>query len=128
MFFRVKVIFYVVVLAIFCGGGEALALYERDIAKPWCDEMKGISQRLKGGTEVDCVTDAVAYEIDFAKKWAEGLGQALFYSSETKRKAGVALILRSAAEVRFVDRLKQAIEYHGLDVSVELILLYEEES
>jgi hypothetical protein len=44
-------------------------------------------------TRVDCLTDGYAIEVDWAKKWAEGVGQSLFYADMTNRKPGVALIV-----------------------------------
>jgi len=47
---------------------------------------------LPDGTRVDIVTPAYAIEVDFARKWAECIGQALFYGLMTGKKP-VCLVL-----------------------------------
>lgn len=47
---------------------------------------------LPDGTRVDIVTSTYAIEVDFARKWAECVGQALFYALMTGKKP-VCLVL-----------------------------------
>lgn len=62
---------------------------------------------------VDIVTDTFAIEIDFADKWAESIGQSLYYAHELNKKAGVLLLINGNTEDRFVKRLlKIAAEEH----------------
>ena len=56
-------------------------------------------------TRVDCLTDEYAIEVEFAEKWAESIGQSLYYSLVTGKKAGVYLIIEKESEVRFLNRL-----------------------
>lgn len=41
--------------------------------------------RLSDNTRVDCMTDTLAVEFDLANKWAECIGQALYYGKQTKK-------------------------------------------
>jgi hypothetical protein len=59
---------------------------------------------LKDKARVDCLTNEYAIEVDFAKKWAESIGQSLFYAEMTDRKPAVGLILGDD-ESRFLNRL-----------------------
>jgi len=60
----------------------------------FCEKLDGITEFiLPDRTRVDCLTDDYAIEVDWAKKWAEGIGQSLFYAEMTNKKAGVALIV-----------------------------------
>jgi hypothetical protein len=43
---------------------------------------------------VDCLTDEYAIEVDFAKKWAESVGQSLYYAEMTGKKPAVGFIVR----------------------------------
>jgi hypothetical protein len=54
---------------------------------------------------VDIVTDTFAIEIDFADKWAESIGQSLYYAEELNKKPGVLLLINGIAEDRYVKRL-----------------------
>src|SRR5574344_3026450 len=60
----------------------------------WCSAHHGIEEYVNSDyTRVDCLTDSHAVEFDFAKKWAESIGQALHYQEMTGKKAKVVLIL-----------------------------------
>lgn len=49
--------------------------------------------RLNDGTRVDCLTDTLAVEVDFAPKWAECIGQCKHYSHKTGKQAACVLII-----------------------------------
>src|SRR5512135_3315001 len=60
----------------------------------WCSEHGGQAEvALPDGTRADCITEKNAVEFDFGKKWAEAIGQALYYSVQTGKRPGVVLIL-----------------------------------
>ena len=80
-----------------------------------CNELDGVmEQRLLDRTRVDCLTDEYAIEVDFAKKWAESVGQSLYYALMTEKKPAVGFIVRdSAKDERRMKRLKVLAEkYH----------------
>ncbi len=80
-----------------------------------CDELGGVmEQRLLDRTRVDCLTDEYAIEVDFAKKWAESVGQSLYYAEMTEKKPAVGLIVRDTKkDERHLKRLKVlADKYH----------------
>ena len=58
-------------------------------------------------TRVDCLAKDYAIEFDFAKKWAESIGQSLYYSKLTGKAPAVVLILTSPADYRFVKKLER---------------------
>jgi len=80
-----------------------------------CNELGGaMEQSLLDRSRVDCLTDEYAIEVDFAKKWAESVGQSLYYALMTEKKPAVGLIVRdSAKDKRRMKRLKVLAEkYH----------------
>lgn len=83
---------------------------ERVYQLHWC---KGVTEyELLDGTRVDCLLPEYAVEVDFASKWAESIGQALYYSIKTHRKAGVLLILEHPKrDVRYLKRLNSVVQY-----------------
>lgn len=84
-------------------------LNERDYRDAWCQINHGIKEyRLDDGTRVDCLTATHAIEFDFAKKWAESIGQALYYGKKTGKTPMVVLILSGQKDSRFVSRAKLA--------------------
>jgi len=90
--------------------------YEADYVVANCKGQ--IEFALSDGTSVDCVTATHAIEFDYDKKWAEALGQALFYSAMTGKRAGIVLIISPSTKSRYLNRLDLAIESHKLEVDV----------
>lgn len=68
-------------------------------------------------TRVDCLAKDYAIEFDFAKKWAESIGQSLYYSKLTGKKPAVALILTSPTDYRYVKRVER------LDYGIKIFLI-----
>jgi len=69
-------------------------------------------------TRVDCLTGEHAIEIDWCSKWAEAIGQALYYSKVTGKKPKIVLICKPE-EQRFYYRVKTAVP----EVEVDTILI-----
>jgi hypothetical protein len=53
---------------------------------------------------------------DLGNGWAEAIGQGLHYSSMTKKKAGVVLILETMKDRKYWIRLKTTIEHFNLPI------------
>ena len=49
---------------------------EKDYVNKYCNGYKEFV--LSDKTRIDCLTDEYAIEYDYAKKWAESIGQALY--------------------------------------------------
>jgi len=62
------------------------------------------------------LTATHAIEVDFAKKWAESIGQALFYAEMTGEKPGVYLIIESDRDYRYLKRLKLVAKKYGITI------------
>jgi len=80
-----------------------------------CNELGGVmEQRLLDRTRVDCLTDEYAIEVDFSKKWAEAVGQSLYYAIMTEKKPAVGFIVgEGKKEKRRLKRLERlADKYH----------------
>lgn len=67
--------------------------------------------RLDDGTRVDLLFDGWACEIDWENKWAEGVGQSIYYSRKTKHKPLVILLAKTDKWTQYRDR----VEYCGID-------------
>lgn len=92
-------------LALYCLFLFAPALFagEDDYVRAHCDGR--VEVVLEDRTRVDCLTDTVAWEYDFAHKWAESVGQALHYARMTDKRPGVVLIVTRPGECRHLKRL-----------------------
>lgn len=80
----------------------------------WCKPSFGRREYvLWDRTRVDCLSSDYAIEFDFAKKWAESVGQSLYYAKLTDKTPAVVLILTSKADMKYVkrvERLEQGIK------------------
>jgi hypothetical protein len=107
---------------------------EKYYQEKWCSEHNGQSEvRLKDGTRVDCIATlpvdemdgeysiAYAIEHDFARKWAEAIGQSLHYSVMTNSFAGIVLILEKESDYKYLYRLKNVIDRCDLPIRIWFI-------
>ena len=91
---------------------------EVDYQKSWCDLHNGIIEyQNQDFTRVDCLTSTHAVEFDFAKKWAESIGQALHYGLMTGKKPMVVLILNNPQkQMCYYYRVKNIAKQYKFDV------------
>ena len=74
----------------------------------WCTADFGRKEAvLWDMTRVDCLTKDYAIEFDFAKKWAESIGQALYYSKLTGKAPAVVLILTAPTDYKYVKKIER---------------------
>ena len=96
--------------------------------KDWTDalarEINGQSEVRVDRGRVDVMTDSYAIEIDFIKKWHEGLGQAIHYGDESNRIGVLALIADNNThnDLEQIKLLKK-IERLCIEKGVKFILL-----
>lgn len=94
-------------------------LFEADYQNAWAKTHGGKTEvRMADGTRCDVVTATHAVEVEWANKWAEGIGQALWYSFQTNKKAGLVLILRSDKDQKHVLRVRSLIAAKKLEIDV----------
>lgn len=90
---------------------------EKWYQEKWCAEQGGRAEVvLADKTRADCITDIHAVEHDFGPKWAEAIGQALYYSLQTGKRAGVVLILEKPEDRKYWIRLNSTIQHFNLPI------------
>lgn len=119
------VLAFLLLLLLLLGWSDVFAAqpesYYRDL---WCEDSGGQAEfRLPDGSRVDCLTKNYAVEVDFARKWAEAVGQSLWYAANTGRMAKIVLIVDHTdnSDMRRLERLEKLIWHYGLPVDVETI-------
>ena len=91
---------------------------EKEYQTAWCNAHNGIMEyKLDDNTRVDCLTNEYAVEFDFASKWAESIGQSLYYALKTDLKPAVVLIMeKPAKDLKYLNRLYQVSNKFGITV------------
>ncbi len=91
---------------------------ERWYQEKWCAANNGrVEVVLPDRTRVDCLTDEYAIEFDFARKFFEGISQALYYGMMTGKRPGLVLIVGPRGQ-KYLDRLNAVINYYKLPIRV----------
>lgn len=81
--------------------------------------------RLWDLTRADLMNDVYAIEVDWAHKWAEGIGQALYYAAVSDRKPAVLLLVkgnpRKGANPFHIYRAQTVCARHGIKLYLEYV-------
>ena len=90
---------------------------EKEYQAQWCREAGGVIEYvLPDRSRVDCLTATHAIEFDFAVKWAESCGQALYYAMQTGCKPGIVLIIEKQSDKAHLKRLMELADKYGITV------------
>ena len=90
---------------------------EKYYQREFCKKILGIMEyRLQDGTRVDCYTSTYSFEVDFGHKAYEALGQAMQYSAVANNKPGIALIIETAKDRRYANRIKATAKRYGIRI------------
>ena len=65
----------------------------------------------------DCVTATHAVEVDFAPKWAESIGQSLYYAKVLNKKPGILIIMENGEkDLKYLKHVKSVADSYGITV------------
>lgn len=71
-------------------------------------------------SRVDLLGDEYAWEVDWAPKWAEGVGQATLYGLWTSKKPGLILLVKDRRkEKQYILRAKLVCEHLKIRLEIE---------
>lgn len=88
---------------------------EKDYVNKYCNGQK---EYKVNNARIDCLTDFVAYEFDYANKWYEAIGQSLYYGILTQRESGIYLIVRDDKDYKYVGRAKLVCDAYEIRLIV----------
>ena len=110
----------IAILSLFCFLSPAWAKHihhEKYYQEKWCADKSGrVEVVLPDRTRCDCLTRTHAIEFDFGNNWAEAIGQSLYYSIQTGKKAGIVLILEKPSDYKYWVRLNTVIGENNLKI------------
>jgi hypothetical protein len=102
-------------ITIFCYSQEVKRL-EKDYQKVFAEYIHGQTEYvLEDRARVDIITEQYAIEVDYAHKWAESIGQSLYYGMMTNRFSGVLLIITEYDGV-YINRLVVVAKIHNIKI------------
>lgn len=93
-------------------GAQSRHRPERVWSTAWCEQVGGASAGvvLSDGTVPDCMTGTHAIEVDFARKWYEGVGQALHYARMSGLRPGLLLVVEDVArDCKYIQRARGSV-------------------
>lgn len=103
------------------GTGAATLHPERWYQERVAAELKGKMEIRVPDGRVDVLTSGHAIEVEFSAKWKNSIGQALWYSLQTGKPAGIVLILENEKrDMPDAIRLGSVISEHKLPIKVWL--------
>tara|TARA_R100001594_G_scaffold143212_1_gene190907 strand:+ start:352 stop:717 length:366 start_codon:yes stop_codon:yes gene_type:complete len=81
-------------------------------------KMGGLAEYvLPDRSRVDILTPTLAIEVDWAKKWPQAIGQAVYYGIATDRMPAVLLLLRGKdTEIKYLRRARTAADNLNIPV------------
>ena len=109
---------FLLLLALPLFGKQSERYYQEKFAREVGGQVEVV---MKDGTRCDILTATHAIEVDFAKKWAEAIGQSLNYALHTGKRPGVALIVLSPSDNKYVERVRKISAEYGLELTIYLI-------
>ncbi|MDD3477192.1 MAG: hypothetical protein PHI38_10015 [Sulfurimonas sp.] len=81
-----------------------------------CQELGGkMEYILTDKTRVDCLTNEYAIEVDFAQKWAEAIGQSLYYAHMTGKRPAIGFIVGDGDE-RYIKRVRTVADKFDIKI------------
>lgn len=102
-----------------CSNKQEIHHNERYYQTILCQKLDGeMEYVLKDRTRVDCLTKEYAIEVDFGKKWAESIGQSLYYSAMTNKKPAIAIIVDIQKEKRYLKRLNLIAQKYNIKLFI----------
>ncbi len=115
-----RIIFILLIPFLFVACSSTQKKYhEKHYQTQLCDKLGGeMEVVLNDRTRVDCLTNEYAIEVDFAKKWAESIGQSLYYAHMTGRRPAVGLIVDDGKDERYLKRLDVIARKYGIEIFV----------
>jgi hypothetical protein len=94
--------------------------HEKFYQDEWCAANGGETEVvLPDRARCDCLTSTHAIEFDFADKWAEAVGQALYYALMLDKPAGIVLIMENPEkDQKYLDRLNKIVNFVSPHITV----------
>lgn len=128
---KLKASFLVIVISVAClamqPASEPRKLSEAEHAEALAEKYGAALEVVQWDkTRIDFVTDDYVIEIDFAYKWAEAIGQALYYAiADPSDRLPAIVLLVDKGQDRFAHRCQAVCAAHGIKLFVERVQFHD---
>jgi hypothetical protein len=96
--------------------------YEADFSNIIADCLGGQQEVPVTNGRVDILTETLAIEVEWASKWKQAIGQALWYAQQTNRQPVIILLLKNKDDWKYSVQLQTTLNYAGLSERVQVQL------
>ena len=110
-----KLLLFKLLVTLTLFGKQSERYYQEKFAREIGGQVEVV---MKDGTRCDILTATHAIEVDFAKKWAEAIGQSLNYAMHTGKRPGVALIVLAPSDNKYVERVRKISSRYSLGLTI----------
>lgn len=103
--------------------GSKEALWRDALAQ----KVNGVTEEKNKAGRVDVTTSNEVFELDWVRKWKEGMGQALAYAGQTGKKPVLALIAYGRGETNLTAKTKATLDQAEIECArhgVRLLVLF----
>lgn len=87
-------------------------------------QLHGRSEVTIKGGRIDILTDTHAIEVEWAPKWKQSIGQALWYAMQKNTKPRIILLLKKETDYDYFLMLNSALHYSNIEIETQFIKLY----
>lgn len=80
----------------------------------------GLTEVAVQAGRADIVNDEYAIEVEWAYKWKNSIGQALWYGLQTNKKSGIVLLMNDINDRKYGIMLQSALDYAGISEKIKV--------
>lgn len=100
----------------------ATAVHEVDVVARLAPKYNAVAEvKLWDGSRVDLLNEEYAIEADWTHKWAEGVGQCMYYATVTGRKPALMLLVRPGDSYKDIYRAQTVCTRLGIKLYLERV-------
>jgi len=114
--------FLVVFLSCYNLSGQISNYSEKEIANYIQSLIGGEREVTVNSGRIDLVHNSVAFEIEWANKWKESIGQSLWYAQQSNNEPGIILIMRNEKDYKYLIQLNSSLHYSKLNEKIKVYL------
>jgi len=114
--------FLVVFLSCYNLSGQISNYSEKEIANYIQSLIGGEREVTVNSGRIDLVHNSVAFEIEWANKWKESIGQSLWYAQQSNNEPGIILIMRNEKDYKYLIQLNSSLQYSKLNEKIKVYL------